>query len=222
MSQQAKHSAKCPRCGSKQEFSVWESINVTEEPKLKVQVLKRELDKFTCENCAETISVKHPIQYHDVAAKLMFWLAQGEGPKPPLAEDSQVMGLMASSGYVFRRVNSYNELVEKIRLFDDRQDDRAVEALKLAVRAERKVPAGEALFYDGVANKEGGKKIIRLTCLAHKKKLSFEVPVEELVRQSGSLSRTAAPEAEGRKWLCVDEKYAAERLKGSRSARPKS
>lgn len=215
MSQPSKQSATCPRCGAKQEFSVWQTINVTEEPKLKAQVLKRELDKFTCENCGGTISVKHPIQYHDVAGKLMFWLPQDEEAKPPLAEDSQVMGLMASSGYVFRRVNSYNDLVEKIRLFDDRQDDRAVEALKLAVRTERKVPEGETLFYDGVANKEGGKKAIRLTCLARKKKLSFEVPVEELVRQTGLLSRTAAAESEGRKWLCVDEKYAASRLKGA-------
>src|SRR5690242_2572607 len=112
MNQPVKQSATCQHCGTKQEFSVWASINVTEEPKLKNQVLKRDLDKFTCENCAGTVLVKHAIQYHDVAGKLMFWLPEGEASKPPLAEDSQVMGLMASSGYIFRRVKSYNELVE--------------------------------------------------------------------------------------------------------------
>lgn len=218
MSQPVKHSATCSHCGQKQEFSVWESINVTEEPKLKAQVLKRELNKFTCENCAGTVFVKHAIQYHDVAGKLMFWLPESETSKPPLAEDSQVMGLMAASGYVFRRVNSYNELVEKVRLFDDRQDDRAIEVLKLAVRGERKVPEGEALFYDSVSTDTGGKKVVRLTWLARKKKLFCEVPMEELARQSGLLARTAAPQGENRKWLRVDEKYAAARLKGGAAA----
>jgi len=215
MSQPKKQPFTCPHCHHKQEFSVWETINVTEEPKLKAQVLKRELGKFTCEHCAGTIWVKHPIYYHDVAAKLMFWLAEGEVPKPPLEEGSSVMGLMASTGYVFRRVNSYNELVEKIRCFDDRQDDRAIEALKVAVRAERKLPPAQVLLYSGVTNKEGGKKVVRLTCLAEKSKVSFEIPAEELVRQSSLVSRTTSPEDEARKWLCVNERFAADRLQSS-------
>jgi hypothetical protein len=215
MSQPKKQSFTCPHCQRKQDFNVWETINVTEEPKLKTQVLKRELGKFTCENCAGTIWVKHPIQYHDIAAKLMFWLAEGEAPKPPLEEGSSVMGLMASTGYTFRRVNSFNELVEKIRCFDDRQDDRAVEALKVAVRAERKLPPDQVLLYSGVTTKEGNKKVVRLTGLAKKSKISYEIPAEELVRQGNLMSRTAAPEDEARKWLHVDEKFAAERLKTS-------
>ena len=216
MSHPKKQLSTCPHCQHKQEFNVWESVNVTQEPKLKDQVLKRELGKFTCENCAGTVWVKHSIHYHDVASKFMIWLPEGEG-KPPLEEGSSVMGLMASTGYVFRRVNSYNELVEKIRCFDNKQEDRAVEALKVAVRAKQKLPADHVLLFSGLASKEGGKKVVRLTVLAPKSKVSYEVPVEELVRQSGLLSRTSAPEDESRKWLCVDEKFAAERLKSAAS-----
>jgi hypothetical protein len=214
MSQTKKQSFTCPHCQRKQDFDVWETVNVTLEPKLKAQLLKRELGKFSCENCAEDVWVKHPIHYHDVAAKFMVWLPQGES-KPPLEEGSSVMGLMASTGYNFRRVNSYNELLEKIRCFDDRQDDRAIEALKFAVRAERKLPPDHALLYSGVLSREGGKKVVRLTGLAQKSKISYEIPAEELTRQANLMSRTAAPEDEGRKWLCVDEKFAADRLKSS-------
>jgi len=215
MSQTRKQSFTCPHCQRKQDFNVWETVNVTEEPKLKAQLLKRELGKFACENCAGPVWVKHPIHYHDVAAKLMIWLAEGENPKPPLEEGSSVMGLMASTGYIFRRVNSYNELLEKIRCFDDRQDDRAVEALKVAVRAERKLPPDQALLYSGVTAKEGGKKAVRLTGLAKKSKISYEIAAEELIRHGNLMSRTVGPEDESRKWLCVDEKFAADRLKSS-------
>jgi hypothetical protein len=211
MDQPKKRQFTCPQCSHAQEFSVRESVNVNAEPQLKVQVLRRELGRFTCGHCARPVWVSHPIHYHDPERKLMIWFPNGEARKPPLDEGSVVMNLLFNRGYSCRLVNSYNELIEKIRIFDDGQDDRALEALKLAFTA-RQAPADQKLFYDGTVGKEGGQKAVRLSVVKKKGKTVQEVPFEELRRQAAVVLRVLTAEDEKGKWLCVDANYASKLL----------
>jgi RNase P subunit RPR2 len=203
----------CPHCGNEQEFSVWESVNVSQTPALKEQVLKGELGRFTCSGCARTLWVGHAIHYHDPGRKLMIWLPHGQAQKPPLAEGSALMNLMAKTGYAFRLVESYNELIEKIRVFDDHQDDRVLEALKLSIPEEQKAPSGQRLFYDGIVEKGGSNKAVRLAVVKKEGQTAQEVSWEEWGRQATALSRAPVSEGESRKWLRVDRDYASELLK---------
>ena len=145
----------------------------------------------------------------------MVWLADDEAKKPPVDEGSVVMKLMAGGGYTFRLVNSYNELIEKIRIFDDGQDDRVLEALKLGFIVEQQAPASQKVFYDGIAEKEGRKRGVRLVVVKREGKTVHEVPFDELRRQAAVVSRASTAEGERGKWLCVDQTYAAELQKGA-------
>jgi hypothetical protein len=213
MSQTKQQRFTCPHCGIEQEFSVWESVNVSQTPALKEQVLKRELGRFTCSACAHTLWVGHAIDYHDVGHKLLIWLPHGQAQNPPLAEGSVVMNLMAKTGYTFRMVESYNELIEKIRIFDDNQDDRVLEALKLSILEEQKAPCGQMLFYDGIVERGGSKTAVRLVFVKKEGKTVEEVSWEELQRQANALSGAPISEGESGKWLRVDRNYAGELLK---------
>ncbi len=143
----------------------------------------------------------------------MIWLPHGQAQKPPLAEGSAVMNLMAKTGYAFRLVESYNELIEKIRVFDDQQDDRVLEALKLSILEEQKAPSGQMLFYDGIVERGGSNKAVRLAVVRKEGKTVREVSWEELQRQAKALSRAAVSEEESGKWLRVDRNYAGGLLK---------
>jgi hypothetical protein len=101
--------------------------------------------------------VGHPIHYHDVARKLMIWFPFEEPKKPPIAEGSMVMKLMVNGGYAFRIVNSFNELIEKIRIFDDGRDDRALELLKLVSVTQPQTPADKKCSTTG-SRTRGTKK----------------------------------------------------------------
>jgi hypothetical protein len=214
MDQPKKRKFTCPHCKSEEQFSVWESVNVTLQPSLKNQVLTRGLGNFTCSNCGRGVWVGHPIHYHDVARKLMIWFPFEEPKKPPIAEGSMVMKLMVNGGYAFRIVNSFNELIEKIRIFDDGRDDRALELLKLVSVTQPQTPADQKVFYDGIVDK-GNEKAVRLAVVKKEGKTVCEVPVTELQKQTALVTQAAVTEGEKGTWLCVDQNYASALLKRS-------
>ena len=123
------------------------------------------------------------------------------------------MTMMAKAGYRFRWVASYNQLVEKIRIFDDGHDDRALEWLKLELASARKSGPTQNVFYDGLVEKSSAKKNVRLTEIKREGPVVHEVPWEQLQRHTSLLSKNASLEPEAGKWLHVDEKYAVEILK---------
>jgi hypothetical protein len=215
MDQPKKRKSTCPHCKSEEQFSVWESVNVTLQPSLKNQVLTRGLGKFTCSNCARVIWVGHPIHYHDVARKLMIWFPYEEPRNPPIAEGSMVMKLMVNGGYAFRIVNSFNELIEKIRIFDDGRDDRALELLKLAGVPLPQTPEEQKVFYDGIVDKESGEKAVRLSIVKKDGKTFCEIPLKELQKQTVVVTQASVIEREKGKWLCADKNYASALLRGN-------
>jgi len=110
-------------------------------------------------------------------------------------------------------VESYNELIEKIRVFDDHQDDRVLEALKLSILGEQKAPSGQMLFYDGIVEEGGSNKAVRLAVVKKEGNSLQVVSWEEWQRQADALARAPISEGESGKWLRVDRNYVSERLK---------
>ncbi len=203
----------CPRCLCLQQLSIWEGVNVTRKPELKARVLSGELFKFTCEHCAHPLEIGHSFLYLDTRSKLMIWLPCVPGQKPPLDEGSDVMQLMRKAGYSFREVKSQDQLIEKIRIFDDGQDDRAVEALKLSFLAEREAPPGETVFYGGMLSKKGNRKVVRLVITTAAGSIAHELALDDLLRQTGVLSQKRIPQCGRGGWLAVDRSYAAKSLR---------
>ncbi len=132
MSMSRQISVTCKQCGKEHPFTAWESLNVTHDRDFKQQLLKGQLTRFTCPDCASSTHVLHPILYHDMDKRLMLWLWLEKGePDTAFVPVQRFL-----DEYQFRIVSTYDALVEKIFIFDRGLDDRLVEFLKLLLQIQ--------------------------------------------------------------------------------------
>ena len=128
-------SLTCPKCGSRHPFQLWDSVNTMIDPQLKAAVLDRSLFRFQCPTCGNGTVVQSDFLYHQMEDRIMIQLAFSD----KAAEDCYAMFTNTSDiavrqlreqNYLFRIVRSYNELLEKILIFDRGLDDRVIELVK--------------------------------------------------------------------------------------------
>lgn len=124
----------CPKCKTEQKIKVWESVNVTQSPKEKERILKGEFFRFACKKCDMTAPLAYNCLYNDMDKKLLVWLI------PELTDEVEEKLASAETiadddksglGYIYRIVETPNELKEKIMINDAGLDDRIVELLKM-------------------------------------------------------------------------------------------
>lgn len=135
----------CPKCGAEKEVAIWESVNTSVDPSLKQMVLERRLTEFVCPSCGYTTPVIYGFLYHQPEDKVMISF---------VTSDDQVQGVINSfttppfnmfPGYKKRVVRSYEELTEKIRIFDSGLDDRVIEIEKLLLFPKIKAALPDAV-----------------------------------------------------------------------------
>ncbi len=140
----------CPRCGTPFEVQVASGLHITRLPHVRERVLRGELHRFVCPSCDRRIEVRQPVLYTDF--ERMHWIEvrpADELPRWPelaaacasLAESALMHGApmicAVASRFRVRLVFGYDELREKLLLWDAGIDDVAVELLKLrALRAD--------------------------------------------------------------------------------------
>ena len=56
----------CPKCGNRQEATLWDSINVRLNPELREKLLKHEINIFKCGSCDTVAFIGHPFLYNDM------------------------------------------------------------------------------------------------------------------------------------------------------------
>ena len=150
MSRSVKTNIQCSECGHTHLLNIWHSVNATVDPSLKDSLLKRELNMRRC-HCGKEVEVAQDLLYHDMDAAFQVWLKYPDedgtitlqGPALELA--STVM-----PHYRLRIVNSRNQLIEKIRIFDDGLDDRIIEVIKFLLWGKiggDMEPSEDRLFY---------------------------------------------------------------------------
>lgn len=62
-------SVDCPQCGCSQEATVSRTVNVTNDPELKEQLINGHVNLFTCGKCGMKGFLPVPLLYHDMALK---------------------------------------------------------------------------------------------------------------------------------------------------------
>ncbi|HEP1803954.1 TPA: CpXC domain-containing protein [Streptococcus suis] len=134
----------CPVCNHQSEFTTYQSINATLEPKLKQQLIDWELFKFYCLNCGEPKLVCYETLYHDMEHRIMIYyiptMVNREQEKVRIEEMlnqiKQVEGDRYSNSfdtYNFRIVSDMESLIEKVQIFDAGYDDRTIELMKFVL-----------------------------------------------------------------------------------------
>jgi hypothetical protein len=136
---------QCPHCQTEGKFIFYSTINVTLNPELKTALMTRKLYEFNCEKCKKITPVAHGTLYHDMRKNLFIQLILTSEDEP-IELDPELKKLPLLKGmenYKFRMVKNFNELMEKILIFDDGLDDITLEILKFGILST--LPKGTAL-----------------------------------------------------------------------------
>lgn len=113
-------------------MTYWRSVNADHDPELKQAVLDGSLNVLECE-CGQHTPIHTDLLYHDMEGMYQVHLVL-PGKDGVIDLNGIALKLGASvPGYRLRIVRSRHSLLEKVLLFDDRLDDRAIEVLKQVI-----------------------------------------------------------------------------------------
>ena len=134
MSQVRTEEFECPKCHTKGQHEVWDSVNVDLNPELRDKVLSGEIFLYRCPHCGYELMLVYPLLYHDMKHKFMVFYdlpdsETGEFNDVEIPENP----LGSTDGYTFRAVHSLDSLTEKIGILEMGWDDVAVERLKYMI-----------------------------------------------------------------------------------------
>lgn len=137
MSMQEHVATSCPQCNKPAHGDRWATVNVTLNPELREDVLTGKIRTAQCPFCATRFVVNHHFLYHDMERRFIISYQPTESgrsqpiPSAPLA----LMGALLSH-YRLRFVTSWNQLREKIAIFEALLQDYPVEVIKLLLGSE--------------------------------------------------------------------------------------
>lgn len=135
----------CPNCGVPQEVSMYETVNVTAEPAFKDQIFRRALNHTECPHCQSEILSE--LLYYDRSRNFMISL-RPDGDRTGEELSRRKVRLIVED-MTLRIVHQYDDLIEKIRIFENKLDDCLIEFLKLtlwpkiASRKKARLPGNE-------------------------------------------------------------------------------
>ncbi|MBR0410253.1 MAG: CpXC domain-containing protein [Eubacterium sp.] len=117
----------CPKCGQRKKIKKYQVINVSEKPRMKEDILKNNVFFFRCDNCNLAAPLTYPCVYIDRKKKLAILMT------PEIEDESKKLlhSLGDLSGYKKRLTDNINDLKEKIMIYDNHMDDRAIELMKI-------------------------------------------------------------------------------------------
>lgn len=132
---------KCPTCGKEHDFETWQCINVTDENGLKEKILNGQMFLTTCPECNQNINVEYSFLYHQVDDHFMvhYTIHDNETQSvldmltKPNKEQAPMVKNLSENNYIIRLVRTKADLIEKIIIYDEGLDDRAIEILKTVV-----------------------------------------------------------------------------------------
>ncbi len=119
----------CPHCNHEQELIYHQSVNITLDPEMKNKVLAGKLNQNFCINCNKEINIVSGFLYHDMKNQIMLELAVKTEEEDKEESKKAVIQDLISKGYIYRVVDEYERLVEKIHIFDNKLNDIVVQKI---------------------------------------------------------------------------------------------
>ena len=148
MSDFAKTDLTCPKCKTGFPITYWTSVNVTLDPHLRECVFSGDIHQYSCPQCGQGVVIQTPLLYHDATRRFMIYFV-AERPDKPITWNTKFLEDTARTlpKYQFRFVTSWDDLIEKVTIFENGWDDTIIEMLKLFV-TEKVFPFGSPEFAD--------------------------------------------------------------------------
>lgn len=125
---------KCPGCGHEINMEIHEFVDVETDPEYKERIMNGSLFLVRCPECGEETLAEYPVMYMDPSKKLTVYLAPGHDDSLLTQLNSLEMPeAEVDTEAVLRVVESGEELLEKILIFDGGRDDRVLELYKAII-----------------------------------------------------------------------------------------
>ena len=129
----------CPTCGVTSPFERHDVIDVSVMPKLKQSIIDCEFFKFICNHCGCQAIVEYPTLYIDPDNKAAIqYLPSGIGFGNSTSMSELQSRKIDFSEFRYRIVTNLEEFAEKVQIFSDGFDDRAIEVIKFIVSPKEK------------------------------------------------------------------------------------
>ena len=218
MSINNKQSVKCPKCGQLSDITVWSSITAKDSPDLKRDLLQGRVNIFRCPSCSQAALMPSPMLYHDEEKKLMISFSPCTDPLTEKKLYDEVMKASSESGelsklenYNLRFITDFNELLEKILIFDSGLNDKAIEVIKLMIIMQDADKSGQRDCRFG--KRDGTELEFMITDRAENQIYTSRVPLDsynavwEQLRNSGVKPYSFT-------WERVNSSYATKLLQG--------
>ena len=122
----------CPQCNEICNVHVYTSINATNDPQFREDLLSEKLLKWKCENCSFEGRFTYPLLYNDMKHRFMVYLIP-QIERFQLEDRSLEEEYRNLKGITKRITPDFNSFKEKVFIFESGLDDMAVELTKLAV-----------------------------------------------------------------------------------------
>lgn len=136
MSQHRHEQLTCPKCGTRGEFVIWDSINADTDPELKEKLLDESLFAWTCPHCGHKAYITYGTLYHDPTAQFMLFFDH-KADETDIEEDSfpdEPAFEQFNKTYKLRYVHGILPLKEKIFIFEEGLSDIVIELIKYFIR----------------------------------------------------------------------------------------
>jgi hypothetical protein len=130
MSIQQQANVTCPVCRRVSAFTIWQSVNTTENPEMKEAFRDGSVFRFRCPKCGAETPVSFPCLYHEMEQQMMIYLVDEEAVEKTREIFNKGKADPKNHHYIYRIVTTPQDFIEKIRIFDAGRDDRTVEVYK--------------------------------------------------------------------------------------------
>lgn len=132
MSEIVTKSIACPKCRQQSNTEILISGNTVNEPDIRKKVMDESIFRWKCVKCGFTTRCQHPFLYNDIENKFMIYYIPGVERQKVV--DQKLEQSYSELGDIKKRVvPDINALKEKIVIFEQGLDDKALELTKLAV-----------------------------------------------------------------------------------------
>ncbi len=127
----------CPKCTGQNKVVIYQSITPNEDMSLRRDLLNESIFLYKCTHCHYNAKLSYPVLYNDTKNRFLIYLI-------PNSEKQHITDRVLEkensnvSPVDKRIVSTFNELKEKIILFEAGLDDMAIELTKIALRVEIK------------------------------------------------------------------------------------
>ena len=219
MSISEKQTIKCPACGEISDLTVWQSITVSDSPDLKSDLLKGKVNMFCCSACGQKALFPAPLLYEDDAKKLVISFSPVSTAEAQLRIFEEIKKSSETSGeletypdYNLRFVTSYNDLLEKILIFDNGLNDKVIEVIKLLVLAQESEKMAQRACIFGKL--ENGVIEFLVTDKKDGNAYTSRVPLETYETIKEQLKKSGV-KFKSFNWEIVDRAYAESLLRGT-------